>query len=88
MIKGKNHPILPPILHLIQARKGQHKTFLRRARNVLADKKKVEFMADRNSWLRSPEAACYVGLSESTLAKMRLRGDSPPYSKAGPRVVV
>ena len=45
-------------------------------------------MADHESWLRSPEAASYVGLSESTLAKMRLRGGSPPYSKAGPRVVV
>ena len=38
--------------------------------------------------LRSPEAAAYVGLSESTLAKMRLRGDGPEYSKAGPRIVI
>lgn len=38
--------------------------------------------------LRSPEAAAYLGLSASTLAKMRLRGDGPPYCKAGPRIVV
>jgi len=38
--------------------------------------------------LRAPQAASYVGLSPSTLAKMRLRGDGPIYSKAGPRVVI
>lgn len=38
--------------------------------------------------LRAPQAARYVGLSASTLAKMRLRGDGPPYAKAGPRVVI
>lgn len=38
--------------------------------------------------LRPPAAAEYLGLSASTLAKMRLRGDGPNYSKAGPRVVV
>ncbi len=38
--------------------------------------------------LRAPQAARYIGLSVSTLAKMRLRGDGPPYAKAGPRVVV
>jgi predicted DNA-binding transcriptional regulator AlpA len=38
--------------------------------------------------LRSPAAAAYLGLSASTLAKMRLRGDGPVYSKAGPRIVV
>ncbi len=37
--------------------------------------------------LRPPAAAEYLGLSASTLAKMRLRGDGPIYSKAGPRVV-
>lgn len=40
------------------------------------------------SKLRAPAAAAYVGLSPSTLAKMRLRGDGPPYSKAGRRAVV
>lgn len=38
--------------------------------------------------LRAPEAAAFVGLSSSTLAKMRLRGDGPVYSKAGPRIVI
>ena len=38
--------------------------------------------------MRAPEAAAYLGLSPSTLAKMRMRGDGPTYSKAGPRVVV
>ena len=38
--------------------------------------------------LRAPAAADYLGLSDSTLAKMRLRGDGPTYSKAGPRIVV
>ncbi len=38
--------------------------------------------------LRAPHAAAYVGLSPSTLAKMRLRGNGPIYSKAGPRVVI
>ena len=40
------------------------------------------------SKLRAPEAAHYVGLSASTLAKMRLRGDGPMYAKAGPRIVI
>jgi predicted DNA-binding transcriptional regulator AlpA len=39
-------------------------------------------------YLRVPEAADYVGLSPSTLAKMRLRGDGPPYRKAGSRTIV
>ena len=38
--------------------------------------------------LRAGAAAEYLGLSGSTLSKMRLRGDGPPYSKAGPRIVV
>jgi predicted DNA-binding transcriptional regulator AlpA len=39
--------------------------------------------------LRAPEAAQYLGLSKSTLAKMRLRGgpDTPPFVKLGPRSV-
>ena len=43
---------------------------------------------DQDRRLRVSDAARYLGLSESTLAKMRLRGDGPPYSKAGARVVV
>jgi predicted DNA-binding transcriptional regulator AlpA len=38
--------------------------------------------------LRAHEAASYLGISSSTLAKMRLRGDGPPYSKAGRKVVL
>jgi predicted DNA-binding transcriptional regulator AlpA len=43
---------------------------------------------DQDKRLRVSDAARYLGLSESTLAKMRLRGDGPPYAKAGARVVV
>ncbi|MDX2143212.1 MAG: helix-turn-helix domain-containing protein [Rhodospirillaceae bacterium] len=38
--------------------------------------------------LRAKDAAAYIGLSASTLAKMRMRGDGPTYAKAGPRVVI
>ncbi len=38
--------------------------------------------------LRPPAAAARVGLSASTLAKMRMRGDGPPYSKVGAKIVV
>ena len=38
-------------------------------------------------YMRAPDAACYIGLSTSTLAKMRLRGDGPAYIKMGPRAV-
>ena len=38
--------------------------------------------------LRTKEAARYLGLAQSTLAKMRLRGNGPTYCKAGPRIVV
>ena len=38
--------------------------------------------------MRAPEAAAYIGLSPSTMAKMRMKGDGPAYSKAGQRIVV
>ena len=38
--------------------------------------------------LRAREAAQYLGLSPSTLAKARIRGDGPRYAKAGQRVVL
>jgi predicted DNA-binding transcriptional regulator AlpA len=38
--------------------------------------------------LRVHEAASYLGLGTSTLARMRIRGDGPPYAKCGPRIVV
>jgi predicted DNA-binding transcriptional regulator AlpA len=37
--------------------------------------------------MRTPEAARYVALSESTLTKMRLTGHGPPFVKVGPRAV-
>jgi predicted DNA-binding transcriptional regulator AlpA len=40
------------------------------------------------SKFRTPDAAAYLGLSKSTLAKMRLRGDGPVYAKAGRRIVL
>jgi predicted DNA-binding transcriptional regulator AlpA len=38
--------------------------------------------------LRTPEAAEYVGLSTSTLEKLRLTGNGPVFQKAGPKIVV
>jgi predicted DNA-binding transcriptional regulator AlpA len=38
--------------------------------------------------MRPREAAEYLRLSESTLAKMRMRGGGPLYVKAGPRLVL
>lgn len=40
-----------------------------------------------NKRLRSPQAAEYIGVSPSTLAKWRMRGISPPYHRCGPRIV-
>lgn len=37
--------------------------------------------------MRTPEAARYVALSVSTLTKMRLTGDGPPFVQIGPRAV-
>ena len=38
--------------------------------------------------LRAPQAAEYLGVSEAMLAKLRLRGGGPRYSKLGARVIV
>ncbi|HEY9080483.1 helix-turn-helix domain-containing protein [Magnetovibrio sp.] len=40
------------------------------------------------SKMRPTETAAYVKCSTSTLAKMRMRGDGPPYVKAGKRIVL
>lgn len=37
---------------------------------------------------RTSEAARYLNMSSSWLAKRRMYGDGPEYSKAGPRIVV
>ena len=36
--------------------------------------------------LRTPEAAAYLGLSPSTLEKLRLYGGGPVYYKSGPKI--
>ena len=41
----------------------------------------------QSRYLRPPEAARYVALSSSTLAKLRLTGSGPPYFKAGRCIV-
>ena len=38
--------------------------------------------------MRTPEAAKYVALAESTLTKMRLTADGPPFVRLGRRAVV
>jgi predicted DNA-binding transcriptional regulator AlpA len=45
-------------------------------------------MSTVNHVLRTPQAAAYVGLSTSTLEKLRLTGNGPVYQKAGPKIVV
>jgi predicted DNA-binding transcriptional regulator AlpA len=45
-------------------------------------------MTDLLPKMRPPEAARYLGVSVSTLARMRVRGDGPPFAKAGPRLCV
>ena len=37
--------------------------------------------------LRTPEAARFLGLSASTLEKMRLTGEGPPFVRLGARVI-
>ncbi len=38
--------------------------------------------------LRADAAAKYLGVSVSVLAKMRMRGDGPPFVKLGRRIVI
>ena len=44
-------------------------------------------MADSGRYVDTKAAADYVGLSPSTLNRMRVTGDGPRYSKVGRRVV-
>jgi predicted DNA-binding transcriptional regulator AlpA len=37
--------------------------------------------------LRPPEAAVYIGLAKSTLAKQRLRGDGPKFVRLSARAI-
>jgi predicted DNA-binding transcriptional regulator AlpA len=45
-------------------------------------------LAEINKKMRSPEAAAYLRMAESTLAKLRCYGGGPRYSKVGPRLVI
>lgn len=49
---------------------------------------KISKIPPTRRYLRVNDAAGYTGLSASTLAKLRLRGNGPPFMKAGPRIVV
>jgi predicted DNA-binding transcriptional regulator AlpA len=44
-------------------------------------------MADASKVITAKLAASFVGLSESTLAKLRISGNGPTYCKLGRRVV-
>jgi hypothetical protein len=39
-------------------------------------------------FLQTPEAAARLGFAASTLEKMRLRGNGPPYLRLSPRRIV
>ena len=41
----------------------------------------------QDEWLRPPQAAAYLKSSTSTLAKKRLKGDGPTYTKFGRMVL-
>jgi predicted DNA-binding transcriptional regulator AlpA len=43
--------------------------------------------ARARKFIRTPAAAEFLGLSESTLEKMRGRGDGPAFVKLGPKAV-
>ena len=45
-------------------------------------------MTNDHRKLRTSEAALYLRMAESTLAKLRCYGGGPRYSKAGPRLVI
>jgi excisionase family DNA binding protein len=42
---------------------------------------------DLRERLRAVQAAEYLNVSRSTLAKWRMRGEGPPYHRCGPRIV-
>ena len=43
---------------------------------------------DKPTYKRTPEAAAHLGLAPSTLDKMRVRGDGPPFIRLTPRSVI
>ena len=42
---------------------------------------------DTRTRLRAVQAAAYLGVSRSTLAKWRMSGNGPAYHRCGPRIV-
>jgi len=52
------------------------------------DNRETAMSASDKHRFRASEAAAYLRLATSTLAKMRMRGDGPQYAKAGPRIVI
>jgi excisionase family DNA binding protein len=49
---------------------------------------KVSIQHELLRHMRTDEAANYLRLSRSTLEKMRLSGDGPPFIKSGKRIVL
>lgn len=47
----------------------------------------IKFTSFSKRYLRTNDAARYLGIAVSTLAKMRLRGDGPEFLKVGPKIV-
>ena len=45
-------------------------------------------METNSEVFRTDDAAKFLNLAKSTMAKMRLRGDGPVFVKAGPRIVL
>lgn len=43
--------------------------------------------SDLRKKLRAAQAAQYLGVSRSTLAKWRMNGNGPQYHRCGPRIV-
>jgi predicted DNA-binding transcriptional regulator AlpA len=48
----------------------------------------MSYNTENSKILRADAAARYLGVSASTLAKMRMRGDGPEFMKMGRRLVV
>jgi predicted DNA-binding transcriptional regulator AlpA len=44
-------------------------------------------MSGSSQRLRAINAAAYLGVSRSTLAKWRMRGEGPAWHRCGPRIV-
>ncbi|WP_082540541.1 helix-turn-helix domain-containing protein [Pseudolabrys sp. Root1462] len=47
----------------------------------------MTMLAPAHTRLRAAEAAVYLGISRSTLAKWRMRDQGPAFHRCGPRIV-